>query len=662
LNLLEPSTAYKPFKYEWAVAAAKEHEAVHWTEEDIDLSQDVSDWNDGTITPIEKNHITQILKLFTQLDIEVGRNYIDHFLPNFKNNEIRMMISSFIARECFDSHTEILTSNGWVLFPYIASNMRFAQYNQDSSEISFTEAIKLIKSRYIGKMHHYSGRTLDILCTPNHNLLTINPHTRKMKKNKSSGGIWSRNFLCPVSQKLKDYTSESDELQKLKDSILIMIQADGNIKSQAPWCLINRPNEKRCYVFLTKQHKIDRARELLISCGESITWNETTKRDGVSFSILVDWEDQTKLKSLDWVDLESFSRSRLLNIVEECGYWDAGHTSGCSDGSFYYYNTNKNAIDKLSAILPLIGYRGVLGINKTARKDIQVSNNKQRTKQTKTCYYLSLTKNTETVYPDREEVYYDGYTYCVEVPDHNIVIRRNGRVAIVGNCIHQRSYALLNDTLGLPESEYHAFLEYKEMADKIDFMQENNTDTKPGIARAVAKMCINEGVGLFGAFIMLLNYRRCKPREDGSLSRGKMPGMCTVVEYSIIDEMIHYEHNTKLFREFCDENPEVKTDELKASIYQMARDAVAAEDKFIDLAYEMGETEGLTKDELKQYIRYIADRRLVGLGLKPNFEVLTNPLPWVDILVNGNKHANFFESRVTDYRKGGLEGQWADAW
>jgi ribonucleoside-diphosphate reductase beta chain len=92
--------------------------------------------------------------------------------------------------------------------------------------------------------------------------------------------------------------------------------------------------------------------------------------------------------------------------------------------------------------------------------------------------------------------------------------------------IHQRAYALLNETLGLPDSEYHAFLEYKEMTDKVDFMMDNDSNTLTGTGLALAKMVFNEGVSLFASFVMLLNFQRF----------GKMKGMGKVVEWSIRDE------------------------------------------------------------------------------------------------------------------------------
>jgi glutaredoxin 3 len=213
--------------------------------------------------------------------------------------------------------------------------------------------------------------------------------------------------------------------------------------------------------------------------------------------------------------------------------------------------------------------------------------------------------------------------------------------------VHQRAYALLNDTLGLPDEDYHAFLEYSEMADKIDFMKDGNISSHMGLAHALAQSVFNEGMSVFASFVMLLNFQRF----------GKMKGMATIVEWSIRDETIHVQGNAKLFREFTDEHPRIINDELKSKIYQMAENAVALEDKFIQLAFKGNNVQGLTKKEVRDYIRHIADRRLLQLGLKPLFKQKKNPLPWLDWVLNGASHDNFFEKRVTEYSVAGMEGE-----
>ncbi len=212
--------------------------------------------------------------------------------------------------------------------------------------------------------------------------------------------------------------------------------------------------------------------------------------------------------------------------------------------------------------------------------------------------------------------------------------------------VHQRSYALLNDTLGLPEEEFSAFADYEQMQEKLEFMANIDTSSYSGLAQAVARSAINEGMSLFSAFVMLINYTRF----------GKMRGMGEIVQWSIRDETMHAEGMTKLFRVFCEEHPRIVNDEFKEQIYGMVREAVALEDKVIDLAYEMGPIEGLTAEEVKEYIRYIADRRLIQLGLKGNYGVKENPLEWLEPLISSTSHDNFFETVVTEYNADGLDG------
>jgi ribonucleoside-diphosphate reductase beta chain len=141
-----------------------------------------------------------------------------------------------------------------------------------------------------------------------------------------------------------------------------------------------------------------------------------------------------------------------------------------------------------------------------------------------------------------------------------------------------------------------------------------------------------------------------------------MKGMGQIVTWSIVDETMHCESMIKLFRTYIEENREIWNDELKSEIYTIATRMVELEDKFIDLAFEMGEMPNLSSEDVKNYIRYIADRRLISMGMKGIFKVKKNPLPWVEEMINSPIHGNFFENRVTDYAKGALSGSWDNVW
>lgn len=213
--------------------------------------------------------------------------------------------------------------------------------------------------------------------------------------------------------------------------------------------------------------------------------------------------------------------------------------------------------------------------------------------------------------------------------------------------VHQKAYALLNDTLGLPESDYSAFMEYKEMSEKADYAMASSQDTIRGLALTLAKSVFNEGVSLFSSFVMLLNFQRF----------GKMMGLCKIVEWSIRDETMHVEGNSKLFRTICEENKKIVTDKFKKDIYDIARIIVNLEDAFIDMVYNNHTIQGLDKEDVKTYIRYIADRRLIQLGLKGNFGVKENPLQWLDWILGASTHTNFFEGKVSEYEVAGLQNE-----
>jgi ribonucleoside-diphosphate reductase beta chain len=221
--------------------------------------------------------------------------------------------------------------------------------------------------------------------------------------------------------------------------------------------------------------------------------------------------------------------------------------------------------------------------------------------------------------------------------------------------LHVAAYSHLIETLGLPETTYNEFLEYAEMREKHDYLMDisaKNT-TKENTATHIAVFsAFTEGMQLFSSFIMLLNFPR----------NGKMRGMGQIVTWSIVDETQHCESMIKLFRTYIEENREIWTDELKSKIYTIAERMVQLEDQFIDLAFNLGEMENLTASDVKQYIRYITDRRLISLGLKGIFKVKRNPLPWVEEMINAPTHTNFFENRATDYAKGALSGDWSDVW
>ena len=214
--------------------------------------------------------------------------------------------------------------------------------------------------------------------------------------------------------------------------------------------------------------------------------------------------------------------------------------------------------------------------------------------------------------------------------------------------IHIAAYALLLETIGMPDSEFSAFTQYKEMKDKHDFMQKFGVETDADILRTVAMFgAFTEGLQLFASFAMLMNF----PRFN------KMKGMGQIVSWSVRDESLHCEGMIRIFHTLAAETGAL-TDEVKNDIIDCCREVVKMEDAFIDLAFSMGPVQGMTAQDIKNYIRYIADWRLGQLKLPAIYGVKEHPIPWLSEILNGVEHANFFEQRATEYSKGATGGDW----
>lgn len=218
--------------------------------------------------------------------------------------------------------------------------------------------------------------------------------------------------------------------------------------------------------------------------------------------------------------------------------------------------------------------------------------------------------------------------------------------------IHIAAYSYLLDTIGMPEIEYSAFLKYKEMKDKYDYMQNFSVDNPYEIAKTMAVFgAFTEGLQLFATFAILMNF----PRFN------KLKGMGQIISWSVRDETLHCLSIIKLFRTFIQENPSLWTPEFQQELRDICVSIVAHEDAFIDLAFEMGAVEGLTAQEVKNYIRFIANRRLTQLGLDTLYDIDKNPLPWMDEMLNAVEFTNFFENRATEYSRAATEGTWEEA-
>jgi ribonucleoside-diphosphate reductase beta chain len=230
--------------------------------------------------------------------------------------------------------------------------------------------------------------------------------------------------------------------------------------------------------------------------------------------------------------------------------------------------------------------------------------------------------------------------------------------------VHVAAYSHLLDTVGMPEIEYSAFMQYKAMKDKHDYMDQFGMKSHADILTTLTMFgAFSEGLQLFASFAMLMNF----PRHN------KMKGMGQIVSWSVRDESLHCEGIMRLAQAFSHETGiPITTGEVGDRVLGHCAKVVEMEDAFIDLAFEMGPLPGLTAEDMKKYVRFIADWRLMQLGFKsgstayegPMFRTdqRSNPLPWLQPLLSAQEHANFFEQRSTEYSKASSTGAWPAVW
>lgn len=228
---------------------------------------------------------------------------------------------------------------------------------------------------------------------------------------------------------------------------------------------------------------------------------------------------------------------------------------------------------------------------------------------------------------------------------------------------HIFNYANFTDTVGLPASVYTEFLEIPVMSTKTEYLDKakvrkyedyrsaglSDAAVDKEFRRSVARMLAVyagglEGISLMAQFAMLLFFQ----------SQGKFPGLCDIVIWSIKDEMMHLQGNSWLFRTFIEENSDIWDDTLKYDIYEAIREIVAYEHALIDYL----NPPHIPNETIKRYVEYMADNALKELGMKANWNIPTNPIPFMDD-ITAPILADFFSSKVTEYSKS-LSGNWED--
>ncbi len=237
----------------------------------------------------------------------------------------------------------------------------------------------------------------------------------------------------------------------------------------------------------------------------------------------------------------------------------------------------------------------------------------------------------------------------VTAPELKLVL---GRHAHEEN-IHADSLVYMISSLGINPHECESILEgIPTVQKKTDFVSSNSramrrdvdltqTSAKQDLAKNIFLFgqCM-EGTQFYGLFGMVLSLYR----------QNKFPGIGQMFRYTLRDESNHIELLRNLLMDLVEENPDIWTQSFRDELTQLMVEAVNLEKEFINDCLPVNAV-GLSAEEFTQYIDYIADRRLEGVGLPLLNPGVRNPFPWLAEMMDIKKEQNFFEGRVTEYQK-----------
>ena len=256
-------------------------------------------------------------------------------------------------------------------------------------------------------------------------------------------------FLTTFKPQIEDSVPWDDDWLR----IVVMAAADGHFPGSG----------NRCRLRFKKQRKIERAKMLLERCG--ISYSAT---DGEVVDI--SYEAPTNLKSLG--DLWRASPEQLAVIVDEVLYWDGSHDEKC------FYTRDKASADFVSYAFAACGFSSVMRQDEHYRDgeiDYRVFANEN----------ILVGINGAPKSPIEVEPSIDGFKYCFTLASGFWVMRRNGVIAMTGNC-----------GMGAIKTSLHA----SDLPDNLEALRSTIEAEIPVGFNAHATAAVPSHAGLFAEF------------------------------------------------------------------------------------------------------------------------------------------------------------------
>lgn len=635
-DIFKKRVEYKPFEYPEVQPFIDAMNKSFWVHSEVNFDADVQDFK-TKLKPHEQECIKRNSLAIAQVEVAVKPFWgdIHKTLPKPEFNNLG---ATFAESECFDKDTQVLTNSGFKYFRDLTEDDLVAQYEISDKSVTFVKPTEYITKPFKGKLHHYLGKTIDLMVTPEHEIIVEHPSSHLVKKVKSCDGIWGGNYLVPSA----GYKQGNKEFTTL-DRLLVALQADGTLVGNTPTG--NDRGRLGFSFILRKEHKIERVKGFLEELG--IEYKTSLRSDGMTaingtLNGYLTIEEIHKIKTFDYINLEEIDANWGKQFLDELRLWDSSARKGTK--SFTYYNSREEAIDKVIEVCAISGHRICKGVNRTAEQMLKVANpqgNPVR-KSAKTCWALTITPVDKATYPKRVEVDYDDYVYCVTVPSGCIIVRRNKGMAVSSNCRHSEAYARLIEVLGLTD-EFKKLLEVPVFKKKLELFDKHFRQDIDFVDKLFFFVIVIENSSLFSQFANILAMSRFK---------GAMKNIANMINWTVFEEDLHSKSGTYILNQIFQEHPEMK--KSQEAVEEIIKDYLSYESSLLDWIFEEGEFEWYTKEDMLNFMRFRVDTALEQMGYNKIYNITPeqySKMKWFDEEVFSGESDDFFAKRPTAYTK-----------
>ncbi len=631
------NTLNKPYPKIWSLY--KTMKSLDWSEDEFDYTQCNLDFKN-----CPKSVSDMMIKTLSwqwESDSVASKSVAPLLAPFISDSSLWAAWQRVSDNECVVAGTEVLTPSGWIKIDDVTMDTLVAQYNKDTRKITFVKPQHITKKEFSGDMIEFKNVKghFHQLVTPGHRMIKTRRDVEFFvdtadKFRFDSGHDWNA-----ISNGF--FSGEGKSSLTDIEALYIAIQADGSVSDRYDGSIVGTIPIR---FVLSKQRKIDRLFGIVNRLGFNIRETKSRPENGNikatrNFYVDLPIKYNVGLKTFDIFTLEDKSVNWCKQFLEEVICWDGHYTKNTG----ILTTTNRKVAEFVQAVAIVSGHKTHFRFVPDNRKETY-----------KDIYRITWKYNSNTTAQVIKKSYvpYNGYVYCVTVPDSFFVIRSNNAVSITGNCIHAATYSeIVRMSFDDPTKVMKDVLEVKESIARMDSV--NEVFSKLHYAShnyALGNMTVEEAYDhVFMAVVALLILERIQFTSSFGItfticSTNWFQSIGKAVQKIAQDELeVHVELDKEVIR------TELKTvrgrdayNRLKPRIKKVLDDVVDSELRWTEYLFSEGrELVGANCQLLKSWVLYNARDVYKFLEIDSDHKFPTkNPMPHMEDWINiGNTQA-----------------------